>query len=201
MSHPETLALHGGSWRADPATGAVAVPIYQTTSYQFRDTGHARRLFALEELGYTYYTRNHQSRPRSAGTPPPRNSPPPPARAPGCGWPTASPGRGLEVFPVAAVAEAGRHLNVPLVVDNSRAPLSLKPLAEGAAVAVYDLTGPLGTGTAQGGIIVDGGSFDWAADPERLPSLNRADPLSRHGVDPGGAATVTFPPKSGPQGG
>jgi O-acetylhomoserine/O-acetylserine sulfhydrylase-like pyridoxal-dependent enzyme len=33
--HPETLALHAG-WRADVATGAVAVPIYQTTSYQFR---------------------------------------------------------------------------------------------------------------------------------------------------------------------
>jgi O-acetylhomoserine (thiol)-lyase len=37
---PETLAPHAG-WRADPATGAVAVPIYQTTSYQFRDTKHA----------------------------------------------------------------------------------------------------------------------------------------------------------------
>ena len=35
---PETLALHGGTYRADPATGAVAVPIYQTTSFQFQDT-------------------------------------------------------------------------------------------------------------------------------------------------------------------
>ena len=50
----ETLALHGGTYRADPATGAVAVPIYQTTSYQFHDTGHASRLFALEELGNIY---------------------------------------------------------------------------------------------------------------------------------------------------
>ena len=41
--HFETLALHGGAYRADPATGAVAVPIYQTTSYQFQDTGHAAR--------------------------------------------------------------------------------------------------------------------------------------------------------------
>jgi O-acetylhomoserine (thiol)-lyase len=41
--HPETLSLHAG-WRADPATGAVAVPIYQTTSYQFRDTEHASNL-------------------------------------------------------------------------------------------------------------------------------------------------------------
>jgi O-acetylhomoserine (thiol)-lyase len=52
--HFETLALHGGAYRADPATGAVAVPIYQTTSYQLHDTGHAARLFALEELGNIY---------------------------------------------------------------------------------------------------------------------------------------------------
>ena len=51
--HPETLALHAG-WRADPATGAVAPPIYQTTSYQFRDTEHAANLFALKEFGNIY---------------------------------------------------------------------------------------------------------------------------------------------------
>ncbi len=51
--HTETLALHAG-WRADPATGAVAVPIYQTTSYQFHDTQHAADLFALKELGNIY---------------------------------------------------------------------------------------------------------------------------------------------------
>lgn len=51
--HPETLALHAG-WRADPTTGAVAVPIYQTTSFQFRDTEHAANLFALKELGNIY---------------------------------------------------------------------------------------------------------------------------------------------------
>jgi len=51
--HAETMLLHAG-WRADPATGAVAVPIYQTTSYQFRDTEHAANLFALKELGNIY---------------------------------------------------------------------------------------------------------------------------------------------------
>src|ERR1700744_2130497 len=51
--HPETIALHAG-WRADPATGAGAVPIYQTTSYQFRDTEHAANLFALKEFGNIY---------------------------------------------------------------------------------------------------------------------------------------------------
>ncbi|OPY82739.1 MAG: Methionine gamma-lyase [Smithella sp. PtaU1.Bin162] len=49
----ETLVLHGGQ-EADPATGARAVPIYQTTSYNFRDTDHAARLFALTETGNIY---------------------------------------------------------------------------------------------------------------------------------------------------
>jgi len=50
----ETIVLHGGSYRADPATTAVAVPIYQTTSYQFNSTEHAANLFALKELGNVY---------------------------------------------------------------------------------------------------------------------------------------------------
>lgn len=49
----ESLALHGGQ-EADPTTGARAVPIYQTTSYQFRDTDHAANLFALKEFGNIY---------------------------------------------------------------------------------------------------------------------------------------------------
>ena len=51
--HPETLALHAG-WRRDPSTKAVAVPIWQTSSYQFDDAAHASRLFALQELGNIY---------------------------------------------------------------------------------------------------------------------------------------------------
>ena len=51
--HPETIVLHAG-YRSDPATNAVAVPIYQTTSYQFRDTEHASNLFGLKELGNIY---------------------------------------------------------------------------------------------------------------------------------------------------
>jgi len=49
----ETLVLHGGQ-EADPTTGARAVPIYQTTSYQFRDTDHAASLFGLKEFGNIY---------------------------------------------------------------------------------------------------------------------------------------------------
>ena len=51
--HPETIVLHAGH-RTDPATNAVAVPIYQTTSYQFDSTEHAANLFALKELGNIY---------------------------------------------------------------------------------------------------------------------------------------------------
>ena len=51
--HPETLALHAGQ-TPDPATGSRAVPIYQTTSYQFRDTEHASKLFSLQEFGWIY---------------------------------------------------------------------------------------------------------------------------------------------------
>ena len=51
--HPETLALHAG-WRADPATNSVAVPIYQTTSFQFDSAEHAANLFGLKEFGNIY---------------------------------------------------------------------------------------------------------------------------------------------------
>jgi O-acetylhomoserine (thiol)-lyase len=50
---PETLALHAGQ-QADPTTGARAVPIYQTTSYQFKSSEHAANLFALKEFGNIY---------------------------------------------------------------------------------------------------------------------------------------------------
>src|SRR6478609_7429774 len=52
--HPETLAVHAGQEQADPATNSRAVPIYQTTSFVFRDTEHAANLFGLAELGNIY---------------------------------------------------------------------------------------------------------------------------------------------------
>ena len=51
--NPETIALHAG-WRKDATTNSVAVPIHQTTSFQFNDTDHAANLFALSELGNIY---------------------------------------------------------------------------------------------------------------------------------------------------
>jgi O-acetylhomoserine (thiol)-lyase len=50
----ETILLHAGQETGDPATGARAVPIYQTTSYLFKNTEHAANLFALKELGNIY---------------------------------------------------------------------------------------------------------------------------------------------------
>ncbi len=49
----ETVAIHGGQ-TPDPVTGAIAVPIYRTTAYQFNDAEHARKLFGLEEAGNIY---------------------------------------------------------------------------------------------------------------------------------------------------
>ncbi len=51
--HPETIALHGGQ-APDPSTGSRAVPIFQTTSYQFKSTEHAANLFGLKEFGNIY---------------------------------------------------------------------------------------------------------------------------------------------------
>ena len=53
-NNPETIAIHGGDYRSDPSTNAVAVPIYRTTSYQFDSTEHAANLFALKEFGNIY---------------------------------------------------------------------------------------------------------------------------------------------------
>ena len=51
--NPETIVLHAG-WRSDAATNAVAVPIYQTTSFQFDSPDHAAKLFGLQEFGNIY---------------------------------------------------------------------------------------------------------------------------------------------------
>ena len=50
---PETLAVRGG-YEGDSLTRSISVPIYQTVGYQFADTGHAARLFNLEEPGNIY---------------------------------------------------------------------------------------------------------------------------------------------------
>jgi O-acetylhomoserine (thiol)-lyase len=88
----------------------------------------------------------------------------------------------LTVFPIAEVAAIGRPLGIPLIVDNTATPFLLRPLEHGAAIVVYSTTKYLGGhGNSIGGLIIDGGNFDWAAHPERQPALNRPDP-SYHGA-------------------
>ena len=88
----------------------------------------------------------------------------------------------LNVFPIAEVAAIGRELGIPLIVDNTAAPVICKPLALGAAVVMYSATKYMGGhGTTVGGVVVDGGNFDWAAWGERFPTLNTPD-NSYHGA-------------------
>ena len=243
--NPETLALHAGH-RADPATGAVAVPIYQTTSYQFRDTEHAANLFALKELG-NIYTRIMNptcdaleqrvaaieggvgalavSSGQAASAFAIQNlakagdnvvsstdlyggtwnlfantlkdqgievrfvdpADPEAFRAASddrtrAYYAETLPNPKLQVFPIAEVAAIGRELGIPLIVDNTAAPILCRPFDHGAAVIVYSTTKYIGGhGTSIGGLIVDSGTFPWDQFKERQPALNTPDP-SYHGA-------------------
>jgi O-acetylhomoserine (thiol)-lyase len=88
----------------------------------------------------------------------------------------------LQVFPIGEVAAIGRRLSVPLIMDNTAAPIICKPFQHGAAVVMHSTTKFIGGhGTSIGGIVVDGGNFDWDAYGERFPTLNTPDP-SYHGA-------------------
>src|SRR3546814_18264522 len=83
----------------------------------------------------------------------------------------------LAVFPIKEVAEIGRPLGIPLIMDNTSAPVLCRPLEHGAAIVVYSTTKYIGGhGAAIGGLIVDGGHFDWEAFPARQPYLNQPAP-------------------------
>ena len=243
--HPETLALHAG-WRADPATNAVAVPIYQTTSYQFNSTEHAANLFGLKELGNIYTRIMNPTQDAlekriaaleggaaalalSSGQAASAFSVLNLARAGdnivsstdlyGGTWnlfgntlkdlgvetrfvdPTdpeafaratdartrayyaeTLPNPKLIAFPIAEVAAIGRRLGIPLIMDNTAAPMIVRPFDHGAAVVMYSSTKYIGGhGTSIGGIVVDGGNFPWDQHKERQPLLNTPDP-SYHGA-------------------
>src|SRR6202789_4495172 len=241
--HPETLALNAG-WRRDSATNAVAVPIYQTTSYQFNNSEHAANLFALKEFG-NIYTRimnptNDVLEKRVAaleggvaalalasgqaasafsiqnlarvgdnivsstdlygGTwnlfantlkdqgievrfvdpSDPNNFAKATDDRTRAYYAETLPNPKLAVFPISEVAEIGRKLGIPLIVDNTATPLLVRPFEHGAAIVVYSATKYLGGhGTSIGGLIVDGGNFDWEAFPKRQPALNTPDPSYR----------------------
>ncbi|NIJ16287.1 O-acetylhomoserine aminocarboxypropyltransferase/cysteine synthase family protein [Sphingobium vermicomposti] len=241
----ETLAVHAG-WRADSTTGSVAVPIHQTTSYQFRDAEHAASLFALQELGNIYtrimnpttdvlekrvaaleggaaalavasgqaasaYAIQNLARcgdnvvsstalyggtynlfantlkdqgieVRFVDPSDPENFRRATDERTRAYYAETLPNPKLEVFPIADVAAIGREAGIPLIMDNTAAPLLCRPIEHGAAIVVYSATKYLGGhGTSIGGLIVDGGNFDWTASPERQPLLNTPD-SSYHGA-------------------
>ncbi|MFT3987909.1 O-acetylhomoserine aminocarboxypropyltransferase/cysteine synthase family protein [Aestuariivirga sp.] len=237
---PETLALHGGTYRADPATGAVAVPIYQTSSYQFQDTAHAARLFALEELGNIYTRVQNPTQDafeqriaaveggvaalavasgqtasaysvlnlaqagdnivsstdlyggtvtllsqtlksfgievRFVDPSDPENFRKATDARTKAYYAETLPNPKLHVFPIAEVAAIGRKLGVPLIVDNTAAPLIARPFEYGAAVVVHSATKYIGGhGNSIGGVIIDGGNFPWEDHAERFPQLTKPD--------------------------
>src|SRR3954465_15939079 len=217
--HPETLALHAG-WRRDPATNAVAVPIYQTTSYQFADTAHASRLFALQELGNVYTRimnptsdvleqrvaaleggvaavavasgqaasalavqnlghagdkivgstdlyggtwnlfantmKDQGIEARFVDPTDPQNF----ARATDARtrayYAETLPNPKLEIFPIAEVAAVGQPLGIPLIMDNTAAPIIVRPFDHGAAVVMHSTTKYIGGhGSSIGGVVID----------------------------------------------
>ncbi len=84
---------------------------------------------------------------------------------------------------IAGIAEAAHEHGVPVVVDNTVAtPVLCKPLEHGADIVVHSLTKYIGGhGTTLGGVIVDGGKFDWEANADRFPQFSTPEP-SYHGV-------------------
>ncbi|MFF8708064.1 bifunctional o-acetylhomoserine/o-acetylserine sulfhydrylase [Streptomyces albidoflavus] len=243
----ETRQIHAGAV-PDTATGARAVPIYQTTSFVFDDTRHAAGLFSLAEPG-NIYTRIHNPtqdvlEQRVA------------ALEGGVAAVALASGQAAETLALLTLAGAGDHLvsstslyggtynllrhtlprlgievtfvddpddldawraairpttkavfaeslgnprgnvldirgvadvaheaGVPLVVDNTvPTPYLLRPAEHGADIVVHSATKFLGGhGTTLGGVVVDAGSFDFGAHPERFPDFTEPDP-SYHGL-------------------
>ena len=87
------------------------------------------------------------------------------------------------IVDIARLSEIAHKHGVPVIVDNTVAsPVLCRPFEHGADIVVHSLTKYIGGhGTSVGGIIVDSGKFDWAANKERFPLLNQPDP-SYHGV-------------------
>ncbi len=87
------------------------------------------------------------------------------------------------VVDIERLAAIGKSHGIPLIVDNTVAtPYLCKPIEMGASIVIHSLTKYIGGhGTSIGGVIIDSGAFDWAANSQRFPMLNEPDP-SYHGV-------------------
>ena len=254
--HFETLQLHVGQEHADPATDARAVPIYQTTSYVFRNSQHAADRFGLRDAGNIYGRLTNSTQ----GVFEDRVA----ALEGGVAGLAVASGAAAITYALQNIAQAGDHIvaadnlyggsfnlithtlatqgisntivkvndlsaldaaiqentkavfvetfgnpnsdvtdidgvaavahkhNVPLIVDNTfGTPYLIRPIEHGADVVVHSATKFIGGhGSSLGGVIVDGGSFDWKSNADKYPTLGKPDP-SYHGAvfaDVAGAA-------------
>jgi O-acetylhomoserine (thiol)-lyase len=88
----------------------------------------------------------------------------------------------LDVHDIASIADIAHAHGLPLVVDNTFAPLLCRPIEHGADIVIHSATKWIGGhGTAIGGVVVDGGTFDWAASPRFRTDFVDPDP-SYHGI-------------------
>jgi O-acetylhomoserine (thiol)-lyase len=237
----ETRQIHAGQ-EPDTATGARALPIYQTTSFVFPSAESAANRFALQELA-PIYTRIGNPTQEAVET---RIA----SLEGGAGALLLSSGQAASTYAILNLAQAGDHIvaspslyggtynllkntlakfgievsfvadpddldqwraavqpntkaffgevvsnprqdvldiegisaaahtaGVPLIVDNTLStPYLIRPIEWGADIVVHSATKYLGGhGTAIGGVIVDAGNFDYAADPEKFPGFNTPD--------------------------
>lgn len=258
--HFETLALHVGQEEADPVTDSRAVPIYQTSSFVFKNSDHAAARFSLQDAGNIYGRLTNPTtdvfEKRIA------------ALEGGVAALAVASGAAAVTYAIKNLAFAGDHVvaakniyggtynlfahtlredgvettfvdalnpqnfedaiqdntklvfietlgnpnsdtvdieaianiahkhGLPLVIDNTfGTPYLIRPIEYGADVVVHSATKFIGGhGTTIGGVIVDGGHFDWAAHADKFPQLVEPNP-SYHGVsfakDVGAAAYVT----------
>ncbi len=254
--HFETLQLHVGQEQPDPATDARAVPIYQTTSYVFRNSQHAADRFGLRDAGNIYGRLTNSTQ----GVFEDRVA----ALEGGVAGLAVASGAAAVTYALQNIAGAGEHIvaadnlyggsfnlithtlatqgisntivkvndlaaleaaiqpntkavfvetfgnpnsdvtniegvaevahkhHIPLIIDNTfGTPYLIRPIEHGADVVVHSATKFLGGhGTSLGGVIVDGGTFDWKANADKFPTLAKPDP-SYHGAvfaDVAGAA-------------
>ncbi len=252
----ETLQLHVGQEQADPATDARAVPIYQTTSYVFRNSQHAADRFGLRDAGNIYGRLTNSTQ----GVFEDRVA----ALEGGVAGLAVASGAAAITYALQNIAQAGDHIvaadnlyggsynlithtlatqgitnsivnvrdlkaveaairpntkvlyaetfgnpnsdvtdidalaeiahrhHIPLIIDNTfGTPFLIRPIEHGADIVVHSATKFIGGhGSSLGGVIVDGGSFDWKANADKFPSLAKPDP-SYHGAifaDVAGAA-------------
>ena len=252
----ETLQLHVGQEQADPTTDSRAVPIYQTTSYVFRNSQHAADRFGLRDAGNIYGRLTNSTQ----GVFEDRVA----ALEGGVAGLAVASGAAAITYALQNIAQAGDHIvaadnlyggsynlithtlatqgitnsivnvrdlkaveaairpntkvlyaetfgnpnsdvtdidalaeiahrhHIPLIIDNTfGTPFLIRPIEHGADIVVHSATKFIGGhGSSLGGVIVDGGSFDWKANADKFPSLAKPDP-SYHGAifaDVAGAA-------------